>query len=167
LYGIGLAVVIWAFYTPMLDQGTVASRQGELLAAAVDDAADEREVANRNDGKPSEDDRKAREKRAKEYQKDRPRLLEKLESARAGALKAKWWNQMYRLIGFVILAFGSIGLLIGEHTQFKRILGGATIVLILFEVIGGGSLQIGLGGSNGPPAMDTQQPVFVRPGPPG
>jgi hypothetical protein len=95
LYGIGLLVTIYSFHTPLLDSATVYSRIGEAQSAEIDNATDAREVNQRNDGKPSEDDRKNLEKRQKEYAKEKPRLSEKIGSAQAAADKAQWWNVMY------------------------------------------------------------------------
>jgi len=138
LYGIGLLVTIYSFHTPLLDSATVYSRVGEAQSAEIDNVADAREVNQRNDGKPSEDDRKSLEKRQKEYTKETPRLNEKINSAQAAANKAKWWNVMYRIIGLIVLAFGAIGYLVGEQPQTKRILGAVTIAIILIHVVAPG-----------------------------
>jgi predicted Zn finger-like uncharacterized protein len=152
LYGAGLLVTVFAYCAPQFDRATIESRQGEVISAKIDDDADQRDTDNSNDGKPSEDEKKAREKRQKRYVKDTPGRLERISSAEAGALKASWYNVFYRFLGFSLLAFGSILFLVGEQTQYKRILGGVTVLLILFEVVcGGASLHLQTGGE--PPSI--------------
>ncbi|MCE9529743.1 MAG: hypothetical protein K8T89_01170 [Planctomycetes bacterium] len=71
--------------------------------------------------------------------------------SRANYLKGHWWTQMYRMLGFILLAFGSIGFLKAEQTPLKRVLGGATILLILLQIVGG-SVGVGMqagGGQHG------------------
>jgi DNA-directed RNA polymerase subunit M/transcription elongation factor TFIIS len=139
LYGIGLFLTIYSYYTRTLDIANVYSRIGDQEFAEIEDAADERDVNSKNEGKPSEDDKKAREKRKKEYDKKLPVLKEDVRSAQASYLKAQWRNTYLRIIGLALLAFGSIGYLIGEHAQTKRILGAVTIGFVLLAVVGGGA----------------------------
>ena len=151
LYAFGLLLTIYSFYTPQIDQAKIASREGDLQQAAVEDAQDERDINQRNDGKPSDGDREARKKRKKEYDdKDHPRMSDKKSLAEASSKQASWWNIMYRLIGFAVLAFGSIMYLTGDHDKMRRILGGVTLLLILLKVVGGSmGLAVHMGGGPG------------------
>jgi DNA-directed RNA polymerase subunit M/transcription elongation factor TFIIS len=161
LYAIGLFLTIYSFFTPQLDTANVASRMGDQVNAAIDDAVDEREVNSKNDGKPSEDDRKTREKTKKAYEKEMPRLKEKYGYAQASAMKAQWGNIYLRIIGLTLLAFGSIGYLVGEQLQTKRVLGAVTIGFILLEVVAGGmSVRVQTGGAE----IAAPAPVMKTPG---
>jgi predicted Zn finger-like uncharacterized protein len=152
LYGIGLFLTIYSYFSPRMDSAKVLNRDGDIKQAATEDAADQRETDQRNDGKPSEDDRKDREKRKKEYDsKDAPRLKEKRDLAEASQLQNQIWNLRIRLLGFILLAFGSIAYLVGTNqTQLKRLLGGVTILLILLDVVGGG-VGLNVRAGAGPP----------------
>ena len=137
LYAIGLILTIYSYFAPQIDRAKVAGREGDTQMAKAEDDADETETNAKNDGKPSESDLEARKKRKKDYKKENDRLTAREDYARAGAQQAQWWNQMFRLVGFSILAFGAIGYLKPEQGPFKRILGGVTILLILAQVVGG------------------------------
>jgi predicted Zn finger-like uncharacterized protein len=139
LYGIGLFLSIYSFYTRTIDIANVYSRMGDQEFAEIEDAADERDTILKNDGKPTEDDKKTREKHKKEFEKRLPALKEEVRSAEASYLKAQWRNTYLRIIGLSLLAFGSIGYLIGEHVQTKRILGAVTIGFVLLAVVAGGA----------------------------
>jgi hypothetical protein len=147
LYAIGLFFAIYGFFGKMIDEANLDYRKGELQQSATEDAQDERITRSKNDNKPSEGDIKDREKRKKDYDNtEGPRLKERVDFGEANKLKGKWWNTMFQLIGFFLLAFGSIGFLKTENPPLKRILGGVTIFLILLNVIGGGAgLQMNLG----------------------
>jgi hypothetical protein len=152
LYAIGLLITIYSFFAPQIDRAKIAGRQGDIQMAKAEDDADESETNAKNDGKPSEDDKKAREKRQKEYKKESDRLGARVAYASAGAQQAQWWNEAFRLLGFSILAFGSIGYLKPEQSPLKRILGGVTILLILAQVVGGfplADIHINAGGRGG------------------
>jgi predicted Zn finger-like uncharacterized protein len=145
LFGIGLFLVIYSYFSPQIDAAKVSARNADVTEAELNDRSDQRDTDNRNDGKPSEDDRKARDKRRKEYEKEKPVLDDKVKYAEASANHSKWWTAMFRLVGFAVLAFGSIGYMQSE-TTFRRILGGGTILLIMLQVIGGAagvSVQMG------------------------
>ncbi len=148
LYCAGLVLTIFSFFAKSLDTANINNRQGKLSQAELNDKSDARSTSLRNDGKPSDADLKAREKRRKAFEEDEKlQLSEDIETARASALKAEWWNLMYRLIGFAILAFASMGYLNQNHSPMKRLLGGVTILLILMQVIGGGvGISINVGG---------------------
>ncbi len=147
LYGIGLLLTIYSFFSPQLDRANIAGREGVSDYAKLEDDADERDTAARNDNKPTDAEKESRKKRKLEYDKDKPRLEDKAKYAEAGAKRAQWTNIMLRVIGFVVLAIGAIGYLTGEQSQFKRVLGGVTILLILLQVIGGGvGLLLNVGG---------------------
>ena len=139
LYGIGLFLTIYSFYSPQLDIANIMAREAYLKEAEIEDTADERDVNSKNEGKPSDDDKKAREKRHKEFEKKKPRLQEDVNSAQASALRAQWLNSYIRIIGLSLLAIGSIVYLVGEQPQTRRILGAITIGFILLHVVAGGA----------------------------
>jgi predicted Zn finger-like uncharacterized protein len=148
LYAIGLFFAIYGFFGKKIDDANLDYRKGEMQQAATEDAQDDRITRSKNDNKPSEGDIKDREKRKKDFENtEGPRLKERVDFGEANKLKGSWWNTMFQLIGFFLLAFGSIGFLKAENPPLKRILGGVTIFLILLNVIGGGAgLQMNLRG---------------------
>ncbi len=88
LYGFGLLISIYSFHTPMIDSANVSSRIGDAQYAEIENATEIRDLSQHNDGKPSDDDRKAIERKQKEFTKELPRLNEKITSASAAANKA-------------------------------------------------------------------------------
>ncbi len=152
LYGIGLFFTIYGFFSPAIDKAKVASRQGAYESEKIDFDAYKRSLTDKPDGKtPSADETKKLEEKQKEWdKKTAPSLLDDVASSTASAKKADWWNVMTKMIGFFLLAFGSIGFLKPEESPLKRILGGATILLILLQVIGGGvGVAMQAGGGHG------------------
>ena len=152
IYGIGLFLTIYSFFSPVIDSAKVASRQGYYESEKIDYEAYRRGINQKPDGKEATQDEKKRlEEREKEWdKKTEPALKDDVAAAESGKKKAVWWNVMFRMIGFFLMAFGSIGYLAPEQSNLKRILGGATILLILLQIIGGGvSVGVMAGGGGG------------------
>lgn len=149
LYGIGLLITIYSFFAPHIDRAKVLGREGSKEVAQRDFDVYDRSINKKPDGKsPTADETKSFDERKKEWEKRTlPELEDDVEYAKAGQKKSSWWNIIFQLFGFVILAFGSIGFLTPQQAQLKRILGGVTILLILLQVIGGSAgLHLQLGG---------------------
>jgi DNA-directed RNA polymerase subunit M/transcription elongation factor TFIIS len=152
LYGIGLFLTIYSFFSPRIDLAKTKSREGAKEVAKRDFDVYERSINKKPDGKtPTADETKTFEERKKEYERrTEPELDDDIFYARASEKRGDWWTQIYRMIGFFLLAFGSIGYLAPEQSMLKRILGGGTILLILLQVIGGGvTMLVGVGGGKG------------------
>ncbi|GEM_PF-2099527 len=154
LYGIGLFLTIYGFFSVGLDRATTAGRQGKYESERLDWEVYKRGVNDKPDGKaPSADESKRLDEKEKEWNKStEPGLMDSVKFAAASEKKAVWYNVMFKMIGFFLLAFGAIGFLKPDESPLKRILGGATILLILLQVIGGGvgiNLQMGGGGGAG------------------
>lgn len=155
LYGIGLFLTVYSFFSSRIDEAKEASRRGALIEEGIDMESYRRSINEKPDGKPpTEDERKKLEEKEKDWKKRQNSLNDDVKYAQAGLLRGAWWTVMFRMLGFFLLAFGSIGFLSSEQSQFKRILGGATILLILLQVIGGG-LRLDLSGGPGGPGPHT------------
>jgi predicted Zn finger-like uncharacterized protein len=152
LYGIGLFLTVYSFFSPRIDAAKIKSRQGAKEMAEAEFKAYERAIMSKPDGKtPTADETKALDERRKEYEKrTKPELDEDVAYAQANEKRGDWWTQTFKMIGFFLLAFGSIGYLSPEQSMLKRILGGGTILLILLQVIGGGvTMLVGVGSGKG------------------
>jgi predicted Zn finger-like uncharacterized protein len=144
LYCIGLVLTIYAFFSPKIDQAKSIGRNGDTLAAEADEEDDVLDFSKLE--KPDESDRKRRDAHQKDYQVEKQRLAIKEKYAKASAKKTEWWARIFGLIGFLLLTFGSLGYLQKQDSQMLRILGAVTILLILLQVILGGTfigLQLG------------------------
>lgn len=153
IYGMGLFLTIYSFFAPVIDKSKTAARQGFHDSEKLEFEAFKRSINQKPDGKEAtQDEKKKLDEREKEWEKKtEPALNDDIAAARASESKAVWWNVMFRMIGFFLMAFGSIGYLAPEQSNLKRILGGTTILLILLQIIGGGaSIGLALGGRGGP-----------------
>lgn len=149
LYGIGLFLTVYSYFSPQIDKAKTLGREGAKEVAKREFDAYDRSINKKPDDKvPTADEKKTFDERKKEYEKrTEPELDDDIAYARANEKRGHWWTQIFRLIGFFLLAFGSIGYLAPEKSMLQRILGGGTILLILLQVIGGGvGLLLNVGG---------------------
>jgi hypothetical protein len=147
LYGVGLFFVVYSFFAPVIDKAKIDGRQGYLDEQKQENAILDRKDKAKNNGELSA----ARKKDQSEFKE---KVLDPAEDdlsfASSGKLRAEWWNVMYRVIGFIIISFGSLGFLSPRQPVLQRIVGGGTLLLILLQVIGGGAtLNLGLVGRGG------------------
>jgi hypothetical protein len=144
LYGIGLFFVVYSFFSGRIDDAKVSSRQGYLEEKQTESTIADREDKNKNNGDLSEGRRKA-QKETKEKVIDP--ATDSVAFARSGKLQAEWWNITFQMFGFIIISFGSLGFLSPKQPPLQRIVGGITLLLVLFQVVGGGAvLHVGFGG---------------------
>lgn len=150
LYAIGLFLTVYGFFGPSFDHATTMKRQGAYVSERLDFDIYKRSIVDKPDGKtPTSDETKRLEEREKEWsKKTEPALKDDISFAEAAEKKAQWWNVLFKMLGFFLLAFGSIGYL-KDEMNLKRVLGGVTILLILLQVIGG-SAGIALQAGGGP-----------------
>lgn len=141
LYAIGLVLVIYAKYSSEIDEAKHVGRIAKAQEEQYDMTVKIREIdAKKEEDKRTEykdDEKKQKEEIEKEWKKRSNDLQDDIEYAKFGKDRGKWWSQMYKLFGMIILAFGAIGYLKVEQAPLKRILGGVTILLILAQVVGG------------------------------
>jgi hypothetical protein len=147
IFGLGLVLVVLFFFLPVIDQASVG-RQRERVDSGQrrQDRLDGRNRTEFAPDKESDDERKKREteretraktrdKERKEWEKTREKYEEELDESISNL---RGWNHLYswgQLIGFLLLAVGSVGFLCCGPGIAQRVVGSIVItaeVLLFF-----------------------------------
>jgi hypothetical protein len=148
LFGAGAFLVIVYLFFPLIDQANVRSREALIIAGDVRQTRLDMELEKKKE-KASDDDREKRKKDKEAWEKQKNTLEEAVEAAEIGQRRAIWWYRWGTLLGFLLLAFGSLGYLKPNQPLIRRILGCVVLSAILLSVLSHASglgVILGVGG---------------------
>jgi hypothetical protein len=145
LFGMGTVLIIVFVFLPLLDSAYV-SRQKTLLWAVESPVQrlQQELTVKFPGGKPVEQGAKENQEKLvnslkaaqSQYEKEKQALDESLERAQIHAALAGFWYRWGMLVGYVLLAIGSIGYLHPRQPTTRRVVGAviicAQVILIFF-----------------------------------
>jgi hypothetical protein len=135
LFGSGAFLVIFYLFLPLIDQAKVKRREALVIAGDVREAR--LDAALKKKENASEDEKKRRQQQKESWEREKSSLEEDLEAAEIGQRRATYWYRYGTLLGFVLLAFGSLGYLDPRQPLIRRILGCVVLGAILLSVLNG------------------------------
>ena len=135
LFGSGAFLVIFYLFLPLIDQAKVRRREALVIAGDVREARLEAELKKKDKATDEEKARRQQQKEAWERQKSV--LEEDVEAAEIAQRRAGYWYRYGTMLGFLLLAFGSLGYLDPRQPLVRRILGCVVLVAILLSIFNG------------------------------
>jgi hypothetical protein len=147
LFGSGAFLVIVYLFFPLIDQAKVSRREASLIAGDVRQARLDDELKKKENASAEDKDRRKKSREA--WEKEKSYLEEDLEAAQIGQRRALYWYRYFTMLGFILLAFGSLGYLKPGQPLIRRILGCivlAAILLSIFNAFAGLGIRLEIGG---------------------
>jgi hypothetical protein len=130
LFGFGTFLVILCLFFPLIDQAKVNRAKGAIEAGQLREERLDREIKDKKDVSPSEEEVR---KRAKEnWAKEKDRLQEESATQGIAAKQNDYWYLWGMMLGFMILAVAALGYLNLTQPVIRRIIGA---IVILAEVL--------------------------------
>ncbi len=158
LYGAGAILVILFTFLPLIDAVKVARRQAAIEEGDLRQARADAELRKKD--KPSADDEEKRKKAREEWDKQKTELERDVDAAKIAQKRLPYWYLHLIMLGFVLLAAGSIGFMTPKQSTIRRVLGCITlvaIVLVIFTSLAGVGISFNVG-AGGRPLLDVRPP---------
>lgn len=133
LFGFGAFFTILFLFFPLIDQARVASRTSDIEAGELQ-LSEELEI---------EKDGVRKKKLEEDWGKEKKRYERRVTWSKISLAQANWWNRNGMMVGFLLLAFGSLGFLSPKHPPMKRVVGAVILIALLvlifmvFAIAGG------------------------------
>jgi hypothetical protein len=147
LFGSGAFLVILYLFLPLIDQAKVRRREALVIVGEVREARLEADFKKKE--KTTDEEKTRRQQQKEAWEREKNYLEDDVEAAEIGQRRATYWYRYGALLGFLLLAFGSLGYLDPRQPTVRRILGCVVLVALLLSIFNGFAglgIRIDIGG---------------------
>lgn len=135
LFGAGVLFVLVFLFLPLIDNAVLLGKQADLRAGELrEQRLEEQFTRNKQQKKTTPADEEMRNQNRENWERERRDLQLTIDEIRLAHEKWEYWYRWGMLLGFILLALGSLGFLHPEEPLIKRVVGAIVLVAMVLLV---------------------------------